>query len=181
MENKVGNKRFLVALTAFLCVIIIALLAFELRLTVGWKPFPDVTGENLYYVCYQSWSDKNIHLLDEEKQEELADILREMRVRTIGLWIEVTEYPRESSSCPFLFDEIYGGSMKWSLTVEQTEPEREISEIRLLQLFEYKDSNSESIRNERKDRYGLMINGQQYFISKRSYQRLEQFVDSLPY
>ena len=179
MENKNGKERFLVILTVFLCVIIIALLTFEVRLAVGWNPFDEVTGENLYYVSYMTGRDKNIHLLDEGEQEELAGILRQIRVRTTGLWIELN-YTQEGSINPFLFDEIYGAGTKWSLVFEKTDQKGNIIEVRLLMLYE-KKANSENPIRDRKDRYGLMINGERYFISEKNYRRLEQFVDSLLY
>lgn len=178
MENKVGKKRFSVALVAILCVIIVALLAFELHLTVGWKPFPDVTvAEDLYYVSYRAWTGNDVILLDEAEREELADILRGMRVRTTGLWIEVMEYPRESSSCPFLFDEIYGATEKSALIFEETDKKGEMIELRLLYLYEKTDRDDPL--SDTKRRYGLMINGERYFISERNYARIKQLIESL--
>ena len=81
---------------------------------------------------------------------------------------------------PFLFDEIYGAGTKWSLVFEKTDQKGNIIEVRLLMLYE-KKANSENPIRDRKDRYGLMINGERYFISEKNYRRLEQFVDSLLY
>lgn len=177
MENNDKKKRFLKCLIVFLCVIIVALLVIEVRLAVGWRPFAEVTSaEDLYYVSYRAWRGNDVNLLDEEKREEFAEILSDIRVRTTGLWID-WEDRRDEPTCPFLFDEVYGATEKNALIFEETDQKGKMIELRLLYLYEKVER--ENPLSDTKRRYGLMINGKRYFISKQTYERIEQLIESL--
>jgi len=175
MEDK--KQPFLVGLTLVLCVIIVALLTLEVRLTVGWRPFAEVTSaEDLYYVNYRAWRGNDVNLLDEEKRGEFAEILSDLRVRTTGVWIDWEER-RDTPTNPFLFDEIYYGPGKSALIFEETDQKGKMIELRLLYLYEKTDRKNPL--SDTKKRYGLIINGERYFISQRNYEGIEQLMESL--
>ncbi|MBQ8815170.1 MAG: hypothetical protein IJZ85_11835 [Lachnospiraceae bacterium] len=178
MRKKLDRKTiFQVSLIAILCLIIGGLLVFEVRLAVGWRPFAEVnSAEDLYYVSYRAWRGNDVNLLDEEKREEFAELLSDIRVRTTGLWID-WEGRRETPTSPFLFDEIYGATEKNALIFEETDQKGKMIELRLLYLYEKVER--ENPLSDTKRRYGLMINGERYFISKQTYERIEQLIESL--
>ena len=163
MKNKIGKKQLLIAMAVFLSVIFIGLCAYGVRSLVGWRPYKDIQSEDLYYACYTDGRDSQIYLFNDAKLEEFSEILRNIRIYSVGKNIQYGEgYSMER----FLFElEENVGCM-----------------ICLKQNVYFKiggDGDYTNLDNDRIRKYGILIDGKQYRISQNMYDQIENFISSL--